>query len=330
MDSNILRGIHLVDNIHLGLEFRYFNHDLLGLALNKTKFDGEHIKFIFKAVVEQLQSLHAAGVVHRDIKTSNILVGNNGEVVLTDFGHSVSLKKAINSFNCGTLNYSSPEMVKGFLLKNKNVETNDIDPIAADIWSLGCVLAELIIGFPLFYGARTNSQMILKFFQFFGKLQIFDDLTPFLSETEKNFIQVREFKEHPLKTNFYSKYSLTNKDLLDLLFDILNPEPKLRPSIADILNHSSLENFDESNAKISLVSKLVSVDKDCHELKIKNQLVNNNNAAKKKSEFPSHLIRNGYSTERVNSNLLNKRNHEVSRAASYPMSSTQKERYKFI
>src|SRR5262249_1796741 len=91
-----------------------------------------------------LSAAHAAGVVHRDIKPSNLMVATRLHVKIIDFGiarllHDNSPRLTLPSQAIGTVAYISPEQLSGI----------DVDG-RADLYSLGCVLYELLAGRPPF------------------------------------------------------------------------------------------------------------------------------------------------------------------------------------
>ncbi|WP_254878506.1 serine/threonine-protein kinase [Streptomyces sp. NA04227] len=91
---------------------------------------------------EALRAAHAAGVLHRDVKPGNVLLGDGGRVVLTDFGIAVSSGAPTLTRTgeiVGSLNYLSPERVKG-----------ETPGPASDLWALGAMLFEAVEGQPPF------------------------------------------------------------------------------------------------------------------------------------------------------------------------------------
>eukprot|EP00607_Mallomonas_marina_P005533 CAMPEP_0182427952 /NCGR_PEP_ID=MMETSP1167-20130531/20915_1 /TAXON_ID=2988 /ORGANISM="Mallomonas Sp, Strain CCMP3275" /LENGTH=302 /DNA_ID=CAMNT_0024610559 /DNA_START=114 /DNA_END=1022 /DNA_ORIENTATION=- len=98
-----------------------------------------------------LHYCHQKHVIHRDIKPENLLVGVNGHIKIADFGWSVHAPNSRRTTLCGTLDYLPPEMVEG---RDHN-ET-------ADIWSLGVLTYEFLVGSPPFEaeGARATYRRI--------------------------------------------------------------------------------------------------------------------------------------------------------------------------
>ncbi|TKY87738.1 hypothetical protein EX895_003319 [Sporisorium graminicola] len=103
-------------------------------------------------ILEGLNYLHEQNVVHCDLKAANILTTKNGNVKLSDFGVSLNLKavKKMGNKNdaIGTPNWMAPEVIE-----LKGVTT------AADIWSLGCTIIELLTGKPPYYDMLAMSAM---------------------------------------------------------------------------------------------------------------------------------------------------------------------------
>ncbi|CAM9740228.1 unnamed protein product [Scytosiphon promiscuus] len=92
-----------------------------------------------KEVADALSYCHSKHVIHRDLKPENLLIGHNGELKIADFGWSVHAPSNRRQTFCGTLDYLPPEMVEG---KDHNE--------AVDIWALGVLMYELLVGNPPF------------------------------------------------------------------------------------------------------------------------------------------------------------------------------------
>ncbi|OQD78079.1 hypothetical protein PENANT_c091G06810 [Penicillium antarcticum] len=112
---------------------------------------GEFIQFFIYQILRALKYIHSAGVLHRDLKPSNILVNHNCDLKICDFG---SARGQIDNQMTGyvtTRYYRAPEIM---LNPQKYTE-------AVDIWSSGCIFAEMILAKPLFPGKDQVHQFTL-------------------------------------------------------------------------------------------------------------------------------------------------------------------------
>lgn len=135
----------------------YMEYDLKGLTEKrmgrKQPFQVMEIKYLMEEILSGVSFLHSRGVMHRDLKPSNILFSTKAaEVKLCDFGFSVrfgSSKTASFSPQVGTLWYKSPQL----LLARRRYSCE------VDMWAVGCIMAELVLGKPLFRGTSEADQL---------------------------------------------------------------------------------------------------------------------------------------------------------------------------
>ncbi|KXS11269.1 kinase-like protein [Gonapodya prolifera JEL478] len=93
------------------------------------------VRHIFKQVVEGVAYLHAKGIVHRDIKDENVIVSDNLDVTIVDFGSAAFYGPGVNFTTfCGTLDYASPEVLEGNTYRGPE----------QDIWALGILFHILL------------------------------------------------------------------------------------------------------------------------------------------------------------------------------------------
>ncbi|CAI9109759.1 OLC1v1009654C1 [Oldenlandia corymbosa var. corymbosa] len=144
------------------LVFEYMEHDLSGLlSCPDVKFTESQIKCYMQQLLCGLEHCHSQGIMHRDIKASNILVNNEGVLKIGDFGLANFISDGRNrpplTSRVVTLWYRPPELLLG--------STNY--GLTVDLWSMGCVFAELFIGRPLLKG-RTEVEQLHKIFKLCG------------------------------------------------------------------------------------------------------------------------------------------------------------------
>ncbi|XP_020237056.1 probable serine/threonine-protein kinase At1g54610 [Cajanus cajan] len=145
----------------LYLVFEYMEHDLAGLAAGVgVKFSEPQVKCYMKQLLSGLEHCHSRGVLHRDIKGSNLLIDNEGILKIADFGLATffdSKQKHPMTSRVVTLWYRPPELLLGATSYG----------VGVDLWSAGCILAELLAGKPIMPG-RTEVEQLHKIFKLCG------------------------------------------------------------------------------------------------------------------------------------------------------------------
>lgn len=130
------------DSYTICMVFPYVKTDLLSLIKN-THIRVDDIVHYTKQILCGLVYLHSKQIIHRDIKPSNILISCNKRVKIADFGLSRLATDGNMTHGVVTRIYRSPEV----LLGAKEYTTS------IDIWSLGCIIGEMLMRRPLFTGA---------------------------------------------------------------------------------------------------------------------------------------------------------------------------------
>jgi serine/threonine protein kinase len=137
------------------LVFEYFEHDLASLVDHGdyAAFSISEIKCILKQIVSAIKYAHSHFVIHRDIKLSNILLNNHGQIVLCDWGLARLFANPLQQHTSKvvTLWYRAPELLFG----------SKVYHTAVDMWAIGCIFAELLKHKPLFPGKNEMHQIQL-------------------------------------------------------------------------------------------------------------------------------------------------------------------------
>lgn len=256
--------------------FEFVEHDLGGLIDSKYEFSTISIKFIMKQLFEVLEYLHDKKIIHRDIKSSNILIKNNFIVKLADFGLARSLPhfddKIELTNNVITLWYRPPELLLG--------STNYSSSI--DIWSVGCVFAELELYRPIFPGKSEPEQLEI-IFRYLGspneeswpeayKYPYYDKLMKPLTIYNSN-----------IKLSFASKISESSLGLLERL---LVKDPSKRYSARSALSdrYFLTRPLPPSNPE-DLEPMKFDINTSFHEYKTKMTRKKNEEEARKKEKY---------------------------------------------
>lgn len=248
-ELNILRNILHVNLLHC-LDFKlcneeswilmeYYPNDLgkfFKENINNPKFmNEEFLKSIALQILTGVNYMHENMYMHRDLKLENILYDEKNNIVkIGDFGLSRPYDFDCNSryTDVGTLPYKSPELLLG--MPNYSV--------SVDIWSLGCILAEICIGGKIF-GDNSDIGVLKLIISIFGPFD--DEKLPGYKNfpLSKRLENLKDQKEIGL-VQFIKKrkkFEFKNDDFFDLLKHMLCINPIQRFSAQKCLSHRWLE-----------------------------------------------------------------------------------------
>ncbi|CAL9239767.1 unnamed protein product [Arabidopsis halleri] len=218
-----------LDSIFMVME--YMEHDLKALMETmKQRFSQSEVKCLMLQLLEGVKYLHDNWVLHRDLKTSNLLLNNRGELKICDFGLARQYGSPLKPYThlVVTLWYRAPEL----LLGAKQYST------AIDMWSLGCIMAELLMKAPLFNG-KTEFDQLDKIFRILGTPN--ESIWPGFSKlpgVKVNFVK----HQYNLLRKKFPATSFTGAPVLsDAGFDLLNKlltyDPERRITVDEALKH---------------------------------------------------------------------------------------------
>mmetsp|Transcript_5760 Transcript_5760/g.6258 ORF Transcript_5760/g.6258 Transcript_5760/m.6258 type:complete len:403 (-) Transcript_5760:36-1244(-) len=217
-----------INSIYIVMEF--LDHDLKALMEDmKSPFKIGEVKTLMLGLLQGLEYLHESWLIHRDIKTSNLLLNNEGVIKICDFGlaRAYSEPLAAMSQPVVTLWYRCPELLLG----------QRIYSTAIDMWSVGCVFAELLTGEPLIPG-RSELEQLDQMFKLLGTPN--EKLWPGFSKLPN--VQKVKFENQPYN-NIRSKIAkdrLTETGFL-LLMNMLCYNPEKRITAKDAVRHAYFE-----------------------------------------------------------------------------------------
>ena len=225
------------------------------------------IPWIIYQILKGLFYLKNSGIIHRNIKPSNILLDENSKVKIGGFGHAIcndNYKIIIgNIHKKQSLSHQAPE-----ILLNENYHEEK-----SDIWSLGCIMAELFDRTNNFFNKFkcSNSPYKNQLYGIFRKLNIYSDDEIKKFSSEKTNIILNNIKQAKLKDVFPNIKDNNAIDLLEKLF-VIDPikrisilEAKDHPYFDIIKNHKKNSDFIYDKKKFFFMC-----EKDIEEMQTKN------------------------------------------------------------
>lgn len=227
------------DEIYLNLVLEYIPETVYKVARQYSKqkqtIPVTFIKLYMYQLFRSLAYIHSHGICHRDIKPQNLLLDpDSGVLKLCDFGSAKHLVRGEPnvSYICSRY-YRAPELIFGATDYTTNI----------DVWSAGCVFAELMLGQPIFPGDSGVDQLveIIKVLGTPTREQI-KEMNP--NYTEFKFPQI---KAHPWPKVFRAR---TSPEAIDLVSRLLEYTPSARISPLQACAHSFFDELRESGTKL--------------------------------------------------------------------------------
>lgn len=242
--ENVIRIIDIIPPPPTAEEFEdvYIVQDLMETDLHRIIYSKQpltidHIQYFVYQILRGLKYIHSANVLHRDLKPSNLLLKSNCDLKICDFG----LARGVEDEQTGGLTeyvvtrwYRAPEI----MLACQEYTS------AIDMWSVGCIFAELLARSPLFPGEDYIAQLRLICDKLGRPAE--KDLDFVTSERAKKFMNSLPNKPPaPMQELFH--HHRNEKDALHLVKKMLEIHPKKRITIDEALEHPFLESLHNSD-----------------------------------------------------------------------------------
>ena len=192
----------------------------------------EHIQFFLYQILRGLKYVHSCGILHRDLKPRNLLVNSNCDLKICDFGlaraniNTLMTPSASLTDYIATRWYRAPEVILSWRQYTA----------AIDVWSVGCILAELIRRKPLL-PAQTEQEQMMMITNLIGKpdATLIDKI-----EDNDNRTFMRQLPSTRGK-DFNELFRGANEHAIDLIKKMLTFDPARRITIDQALAHPYME-----------------------------------------------------------------------------------------
>ncbi|PFX16005.1 Mitogen-activated protein kinase 1 [Stylophora pistillata] len=201
--------------------------------LKTQKLSNDHICYFLYQILRGLKYIHSANVLHRDLKPSNLLLNTTCDLKICDFGlarvadpehdHTGFLTEYV-----ATRWYRAPEI----MLNSKGYSK------AIDIWSVGCILAEMLSNRPLFPGKHYLDQLN-RILEVLGSPSQ-DDLQCIMNDKARSYIQSLAYKP---RVPWQRYFGGADNKAIELLDKMLTFNPDKRITIEEALAHPYLEQY---------------------------------------------------------------------------------------
>ncbi|WWD19625.1 hypothetical protein CI109_104087 [Kwoniella shandongensis] len=243
-----LTGLIDLDNVWEGYNEIYLYMEPMEADLHQIVRSGQalsnsHIQYFLYQLLRGMKYIHTANVIHRDLKPGNLLVNSDCELKICDFGLARGFRPVTGEMDqndemklteyVATRWYRAPEV----MLSNRRYTT------AIDVWSIGCILAELLGGKPIFKGKDYVDQLNL----ILETLGTPDDETLAKVGSEKACAYIKTLP-HYEKQEYSDLFPDADPEAVDLLSKLLTFDPAVRIDVIAALSHPYLAAYhDESD-----------------------------------------------------------------------------------
>ncbi|KAI9828053.1 MAG: hypothetical protein M1832_003580 [Thelocarpon impressellum] len=215
-----------MDDVFLVMDF--LEHDLKTLQEDMQEpFLASEIKTLLLQLVSATEHLHANWILHRDLKTSNLLMNNRGQMKVADFGMARYFGDPPPKMTqlVVTLWYRAPELLLGAENYGR----------AVDMWSIGCIFGELLTKEPLLQG-KNEVEQLSKIFELCG-IPTEETWPGFKRLPNAKSLRLPRPTSQTTGSVIRARFPLLTTSGTSLLASLLALDPAQRPSASDVLAH---------------------------------------------------------------------------------------------
>lgn len=234
---------NLVREMCLNMFFELLPTTLFDQLEEVGRFKESEALFVLREVLLGLEYLHSLDIVHRDIKPSNILINPKLRVAkICDFGSAKVLTANSGpwaSYICSRF-YRAPELILG----------SDCYDDSVDMWSMGCILAEMISGEILFRGEETSMDQLVEIICVLGQVSEYQlaEMNSVLPRLDDKILAPRltcstgheRLADRLQERMGEEEAAAMTEEMFDLICEMLRYIPYLRPTAGEILDRIAI------------------------------------------------------------------------------------------
>uniref|UniRef100_A0A0G4HCV4 Protein kinase domain-containing protein n=1 Tax=Chromera velia CCMP2878 TaxID=1169474 RepID=A0A0G4HCV4_9ALVE len=287
-DLPLCRGQADFKHINVHLVTNLMETDLASVIESPQSLCIEHVRFFSYQVARGLKMMHTSGYLHRDLKPRNLLINANCDLRICDFGLARHAGVWTDSSQGGegseapslmtdyvqTRWYRAPEVLVSMAHYDEKV----------DMWSLGCVMAEIVLRRPLFRGSGTREQLQI-IFELLGKPPTdviaripFPAAREFIRQLpgthfsrEERYHQIssrlqRAVKQQRERERGRERQEETETEVdpscIDVITSLLDLDPSKRPTATEVLSHPFFANLHDESDEPSGVASPAGVESE--------------------------------------------------------------------
>jgi len=205
--------------------------DLHRIIYSKQSLSIDHVQYFLYQIFRGLKYIHSANVLHRDLKPSNLLVNSNCDLKICDFGLARGILPEEDNTAGGSMLLTEYVVTRWYRAPEIMLACQEYS-FPVDVWSVGCIFAELLRRKPYFPGENYTDQLSI-ITEKLGK-PTESDLNFVTSEKAKKFMRKLSSKPAP---SFIRQFPGAPPLALDLLRKTLQIHPKKRITVDEAMQH---------------------------------------------------------------------------------------------